>query len=123
MGPQTRRLRIAVSGLGRMGARHAYNFLHHTPRADLVAVFSPDPREIAWAMENLEPWGVTIYEDYDKMLKHMELEAVCIATITSVHAEQSIKAIESGKHVLCEKPLSTKLSLVTTLLIDIVVVT
>ena len=95
-----------------MGARHASHFLHHTPRADLVAVFSPDPREIAWAQENLEPWGVTIYTEYDMMLKHTGLEAVCIATITNVHAEQSIKAIESGKHVLCEKPLSTELSLV-----------
>lgn len=122
MGHQIRRLRIAVSGLGRMGARHAHNFLHQTPRAVLVAVFSPDPREISWAKENLGPWGVTIYEDYDEMLKHMGLEAVCIATITSVHAEQSIKAIESGKHVLCEKPLSTELSLVPMLPIDIVVV-
>ncbi|KAI0123140.1 hypothetical protein BJ170DRAFT_703919 [Xylariales sp. AK1849] len=91
--PQIRRLRIAVSGLGRMGARHAVNFLHHTPRADLVA-------------------GVTLYKDYDEMLNHKGLEAVCIATITSVHAEQSIKAIELGRHILCEKPLSMELSLV-----------
>ncbi|KAG9231682.1 hypothetical protein BJ875DRAFT_429288 [Amylocarpus encephaloides] len=106
-----RRLSIAVSGLGRIGARHANHFLHHTPRAELTAVFSPDPREITWAKENLEPWGVTIYTDYDNMLKHIGLEAVCIATVTTVHAEQSIKAIKSGKHVLCEKPLSTDLSL------------
>lgn len=92
-----------------MGARHANHFLHRTPRAELVAAFTPDKKELAWAKENLEPWGVKIYTDYDEMLKHEGLEAVCVATVTTVHAEQTIKAIEAGKHVLCEKPLSTKL--------------
>ena len=46
------------------------------------------------------------------MLKHEGLEAVCVATVTTVHAEHTIKAIEAGKHVLCEKPLSTKLDVV-----------
>ncbi|KAH9865270.1 hypothetical protein IAQ61_009217 [Plenodomus lingam] len=109
MAQPIRKLRIAVSGLGRMGARHADHFLHLTPRAQLVAAFTPDAKEQAWAKENLEPWGVKIYSDYDLMLKHEGLEAVCIATVTTVHAEQTIKAIEAGKHVLCEKPLSTKL--------------
>ncbi|KAF2689704.1 NAD(P)-binding protein [Lentithecium fluviatile CBS 122367] len=110
MAPYIRRLRIAVSGLGRMGARHANHFLHRTPRAELVAAFTPDPKELAWAKENLEPWGVNIYQDFDEMLKHEGLEAVCVATVTTVHAEQTIKAIEAGKHVLCEKPLSTDLA-------------
>ncbi|KAF2639109.1 NAD(P)-binding protein [Massarina eburnea CBS 473.64] len=110
MAPQIRRLRIAVSGLGRMGARHANHFLHRTPRAELVAAFTPDAREQAWAKENLEPWGVKIYDDFEKMLQHEGLEAVCVATVTTVHAEHTMKAIEAGKHVLCEKPLSTDLA-------------
>ncbi|KAI8934999.1 hypothetical protein NX059_008665 [Plenodomus lindquistii] len=109
MSQPVRRLRIAVSGLGRMGARHANHFLHRTPKAELVAAFTPDPKEQAWAKENLEPWGVKIYTDFDQMLKHEGLEAVCVATVTTAHAEQTIRAIEAGKHVLCEKPLSTKL--------------
>jgi myo-inositol 2-dehydrogenase/D-chiro-inositol 1-dehydrogenase len=116
MAPAIRRLRIAVAGLGRMGARHANHFLHRTPKAELVAAFTPAENEIAWAKENLEPWGVKIYTDYDEMLKHEGLEAVCVATVTTVHAEQTIKAIEAGKHVLCEKPLSTKLDVVCVLI-------
>lgn len=116
MAQPVRRLKIAVSGLGRMGARHANHFLHRTPKAELVAAFTPDDKEAAWAKENLEPWGVKIYNDYDQMLKHEGLEAVCVATVTTVHAEQTIKAIETGKHVLCEKPLSTKLHVVRTTL-------
>ncbi|KAI9665704.1 MAG: hypothetical protein M1821_003638 [Bathelium mastoideum] len=103
----TRKLQVAVAGLGRMGARHAINVLHRTPRAQLVAVFSPDEKELAWARTHLEPEGVKLYSDYDEMLRHAGVEAVLIATVTTVHAEQAIKAIQADKHVLCEKPLST----------------
>jgi myo-inositol 2-dehydrogenase / D-chiro-inositol 1-dehydrogenase len=109
-----RRLNVAVAGLGRMGARHATHFLERTPRANLVAAFCPAdaPNEIAWAREHLEPYGVKLYHDYDAMLRHHGLEAVVIATVTTVHAEQAIKAINANKHVLCEKPLSTSVEVV-----------
>jgi myo-inositol 2-dehydrogenase/D-chiro-inositol 1-dehydrogenase len=113
MSKPVRKLKIAVSGLGRMGARHANHFLHRTPKAELVAAFTPAENEVAWAKENLEPWGVKIYTDYDEMLKHEGLEAVCVATVTTAHAPQTIKAIEAGLHVLCEKPLSTDLAIVS----------
>lgn len=99
------RLKIACAGLGRMGSRHALNFLNRTPRAELVAVFTPAPHEIEWARKELEPHGVTIYTSYEEMLKHPELAAVMIATVTAAHAEEAIMAIEADKHVLCEKPL------------------
>ncbi|KAL1992231.1 hypothetical protein VTN49DRAFT_4263 [Thermomyces lanuginosus] len=102
-----KKLQVGVAGLGRMGKRHALNFAERVPRADLVAVSSPDENELQWARERLEPLGVTVYKSYDDMLNHPGLEAVVIASVTAVHAEQSIKAIEKDKHVLCEKPLST----------------
>lgn len=95
-------------------ARHALHFLNRTPRADLVAVFTPNlPVELEWAAVHLEPSGVKVYTDYDEMLKHPGLEAVVVATVTTVHAEQTIKAIHAGKHVLCEKPLSTTVEVVS----------
>ncbi|KIW63338.1 hypothetical protein PV04_10192 [Phialophora macrospora] len=100
------KLKIAIAGLGRMGARHALHFHTMTPRAEVIAVSSPDPKELAWAAQNLE--GVRAYADYDEMLKkEKDLQAVVIASATAVHAEQAIKAIRLGHHVLCEKPLST----------------
>lgn len=107
------KLKIAAAGLGRMGARHAINFLHRTPRAELVAAFTPDPKELAWARTNLEPHGVTLYTDYDEMIKQEGLQAVVIGTATSVHAEEAIKAMHQGLHVLCEKPLSTSIPVVS----------
>lgn len=107
------KLKVGAAGLGRMGKRHAINFLNRTPRAELVAAFSPDPVELEWAKQNLEPYGVTLYDDYDKMIQHPGIQAVVIGTATSVHAEESIKAMERNLHVLCEKPLSTSIEVVS----------
>jgi myo-inositol 2-dehydrogenase / D-chiro-inositol 1-dehydrogenase len=104
-----RKLQIACSGLGRMGRRHAIHFLERTPRANLVAAFSPDDEETSWGKQHLELYGVPLYNNYDDMLRHAGLEAIVIATVTTVHAEQTIKAIDRDLHVLCEKPLSTSL--------------
>jgi myo-inositol 2-dehydrogenase/D-chiro-inositol 1-dehydrogenase len=112
MSPQ--KLKIACAGLGRMGKRHALHFLNRTPRAELVAASSPDEAEILWAKTNLEPFGVRLYTDYDEMIKQEGLQAVVIASVTTVHAEQAIKAMEANLHVLCEKPLSTSVEVVST---------
>ncbi|KAJ3529026.1 hypothetical protein NM208_g9943 [Fusarium decemcellulare] len=106
-----KRLKIACAGLGRMGKRHALNYLSRTPRAELVAVFTPDPREAAWARDNIGLFGVEVFADYDEMLRYPGLEAVAIATVTAVHAEQAIKAINAGLHVFSEKPLSTSVEI------------
>ncbi|GAB1200069.1 hypothetical protein BDV37DRAFT_291490 [Aspergillus pseudonomiae] len=105
------KLKIGCAGLGRMGKRHALNFLQRTPRAELVAASSPDDAELEWAKVHLEPYGVKLYKNYDDMLRHEGLEAVVVASATAVHAEQAIKAIDAEKHVLCEKPLSTSVEI------------
>ncbi|GLA40666.1 hypothetical protein AnigIFM63309_008500 [Aspergillus niger] len=108
------KLRVGIAGLGRMGKRHAVNFHELTARAIVLAASTPDSEERKWGQENLE--GVTIYADYDEMLEREDLEAVVIASITAVHAEQAIKAIKKGLHVLCEKPLSIDLDVAQSVL-------
>lgn len=107
------RMKIGCAGLGRMGKRHALNFLERCPRAELVAASSPDPVELEWAKTHLEPFGVRLYQNYDDMLKQEGLQAIVVASATAVHAEQAIKAIDADKHVLCEKPLSTSVEVVS----------
>ncbi|PHH78567.1 hypothetical protein CDD80_6678 [Ophiocordyceps camponoti-rufipedis] len=99
------KLKMGVAGLGRMGKRHALNYLEAVPRAELVAVSTPEASEREWARENLP--GVAVYEHISGLLAHQGLQAVCVASATAVHAEQSMAAMEAGKHVLCEKPLAT----------------
>jgi myo-inositol 2-dehydrogenase/D-chiro-inositol 1-dehydrogenase len=102
------RLRVGIVGLGRLGRRHAENLAQRVPRAELVAACSPVADELEWASESL---GVEcVYGNYDALLADTGVDAVFLVTPTSLHAEQIILALEAGKHVFCEKPLSLDLA-------------
>src|SRR6202158_6146154 len=104
----TSRLRIGIAGLGRLGRRHADNLARRVPRAELFAACSPVPDELAWARNDL---GVAnLYGDYHELLADARVDAVFLVTPTSLHAEQIVLALQAGKHVFCEKPLSLDLA-------------
>ena len=97
------RLRIGMVGLGRLGKRHAENLARRVDRADLVAACSVVPEELDWARSAL---GITsIYADYGEMLARTDLDAIFIASSSSVHAGQIVHGLERGLHVFCEKPM------------------
>lgn len=106
------KLQVAVAGIGRMGMRHARHFATLTPRAELIAVCSPVQAELDAAKK--EFGNIRTYLSFDDMLaQEKTLQAVVVASATTIHAEQAIKAIEKGYHVLCEKPLSTSPEIVS----------
>ena len=77
---------------------------HASPKVELVAVAS---RDEARAAEYAKTWEIErSYGSYDALLADPEIEAVYISLPNTLHCEWSIKALEAGKHVLCEKPLS-----------------
>ncbi|KAJ6107714.1 hypothetical protein N7523_009037 [Penicillium sp. IBT 18751x] len=77
--------------------RHARHFASLTPRAELIAVYSPVQAELDAAAKEFP--DVHTYTDYDQMLFEEEtLQAVIVASTTIAHAEQAIKAIELGLH-------------------------
>src|SRR5262249_39832766 len=71
---------------------------------DVAAVAS---RELPRAQEYAEQNGIPrAYGSYEELLGDSNVEAVYIPLPNTMHCEWSIRAVEAGKHVLCEKPMS-----------------
>jgi myo-inositol 2-dehydrogenase/D-chiro-inositol 1-dehydrogenase len=97
-------LRVGIAGLGRLGRRHAEQLALRTRGAALVSACSPLAEERDWARREL---GVeTLHADFDAFVRDPQLDAVVLVTPTTLHAEQTVAALEAGKHVFVEKPLS-----------------
>ncbi len=78
--------------------------LQESAESELVAVAS---REHERAVEYAREWGIPrAHGSYDALLADDEIEAVYISLPNGPHVEWSIRALEAGKHVLCEKPLA-----------------
>jgi xylose dehydrogenase (NAD/NADP) len=71
-------------------------------RLDAVASRTPERAE-AYARE----WGIDrVFGSYDAMLADPAIDVVYIAVPNGLHAMWTVRAVEAGKHVLCEKPLA-----------------
>ena len=98
----TRKIRFALAGCGAIGARHAA-VLDAEKDATLVALCDSNAGK-AEALS--KTYGaITVYTDYEKMLKEISAEIVIIATPNGRHADMAIEAMERGFHVLVEKPM------------------
>ncbi|CAM3395161.1 MULTISPECIES: Gfo/Idh/MocA family protein [Saccharibacillus] len=72
---------------------------------ELAAVYS---RTEGRAREFADRYGIELtFTDLDEMAASDRIDAVYIASPNSLHAEQSILLLKSGKHVLCEKPMAS----------------
>ena len=79
---------------------------HASAGVELLAVAS---RDQARAEDYARQWKIPrAYGSYDALLADDEIEAVYISLPNNLHVEWSIRCLEAGKHVLCEKPLGRR---------------
>jgi predicted dehydrogenase len=105
---RSRPVGYAVIGLGFIAENSVLPAFRHTKKFKLVALASHDPRRAKQlgAKFGIAPEACFGYDNYELCLNHPGVDAVFIASVNGAHADQTIRAAASGKHVLCEKPLA-----------------
>lgn len=95
------RLQMAIVGYGGMGAYHVH-LAHASDRIRVKGVFDIDDGRLRLASES----GLVAYPSFTALLADREVAIVLIATPNDVHKTLAIRALEAGKHVICEKPVA-----------------
>ena len=94
---------LGVIGCGHWGPNHVRVFSQLTD-SRVVRCADPDEKRLAF-VRALFP-AVETTTDYTRILKDPGVDAVVIAAPTGIHFKLTREALQAGKHVLCEKPLS-----------------
>jgi predicted dehydrogenase len=97
-------IRFGVLGAAGIVPKALIQPARHFPDAQVVAIAARDP---ARAREFMAVHGIPrVFPTYLELVNAPEVDAVYIALPNSMHCEWTIRALRSGKHVLCEKPFS-----------------
>lgn len=94
--------KVAVIGLGFMGRTHIQSLRRLGVEVYGVAGITPDEAKKAAEELGIPRW----YNNFEEAVADPEVKAVHLCTPNNMHFSQAKKALESGKHVLCEKPLA-----------------
>ena len=89
------RLKLALIGLGRLGAIRARILATQQPRIEFVAACDTKPGAEEWAKTNL-PSTVKFYAEPEECLRNSGAEAVLISTATATHAPLIILSLDLG---------------------------
>lgn len=101
-----RKLRFGLIGCGGVGPTHAGALLR-IDDAELVAVADLIPQR---AQDLASKLNISkVYASDVEMLADPEIDVVCIATESGLHAEHTVRALKAGKHVCVEKPMEVTL--------------
>lgn len=96
------KIKFAVVGSGHIGKRHA-EMINRNGEAELAAMCDILSKEEL----GLENYEVPFFSSIDDLLSSdIEFDVMCVATPNGLHGEHSLKALDKGKHIVCEKPMA-----------------
>jgi xylose dehydrogenase (NAD/NADP) len=100
-----RKIRCGVLGYARIARESVIPAILRSTNSEFVAVASRDAAKLAESSVRFKG-GHRTYVGYEELLRDPQVDAVYIPLPNSQHCEWTIRAMEHGKHVLCEKPLA-----------------
>jgi UDP-N-acetyl-2-amino-2-deoxyglucuronate dehydrogenase len=106
-----KKLKVAIIGCGRISYKHVEAITQNKVEIELTAVCDViESNATAKRDEYIKSLGqnaeVTGYTDYKKMLENDDIDMVAIATESGYHPEIAMDCMNSGKHVIVEKPMA-----------------
>jgi predicted dehydrogenase len=106
--PSGKRLGYAIVGIGKLSSEELIGAFKVCRLSKLVALVSGDSAKAKHIAEEngISAQNIYNYQNFDAIKNNPNIDVVYIVLPNNMHAEYTVRAAESGKHVLCEKPMA-----------------
>lgn len=103
-----KQLNVALVGLGKYSTGQLAPALQETKLCRLAGIVTGSPEKVPqWKSKyNIPEKNVYDYKSFDRIADNPDIDIVYIVLPIALHAEYTIRALEAGKHVICEKPMA-----------------
>jgi predicted dehydrogenase len=107
--PPGRKLGWAIVGLGHLAVNQILPAIEGCHRSKVTALVSGRPAKarLLASLHGVQSGKIYSYDSYDEIAHDPAIDVVYVALPNSMHAEYTVRALQAGKHVLCEKPMAT----------------
>lgn len=96
---------VLIHGAGWVSGEHIKAF-QNNPHTRIVAISSRRMESVRRRAREAGLEGIGMYTDLDRALAHDGVDIVSVCTPQHLHAENTVKAAEAGKHIVIEKPVA-----------------
>jgi UDP-N-acetyl-2-amino-2-deoxyglucuronate dehydrogenase len=98
-----RKLRFGIIGCGRIARRHASHIINKGSLVAACDIIKEKANELG------VKHNIAVYDCIDDLLQYEKsIDVIAVCTPNGLHAEHTIKSLQSGFHVLCEKPMALR---------------
>jgi predicted dehydrogenase len=106
--PPGKKLGWAIVGLGSLSIYEILPAFAKCEKSEVVALVSghPDKANKLALRYGVNPKNIYNYQNYDSIKDNPEVDVIYIVLPNGMHAEYTVRGLEAGKHVLCEKPMA-----------------